>query len=128
MNKPLDNEIRLKLLKLLENEPELTQREMNRKMGVSLGKINYCISALVEKGLIRVETFKKHKQKSAYIYRLTPKGIEEMANLTLSFLKQRIKEYSRIREEIKLLSNQIEKIDPELRNDPELIKDLNSIS
>ena len=128
MNTALDKEIRLKLLKLLEDEPELTQRDMNNKMGVSLGKINYCISAMVEKGMIRIERFKKHKQKSAYIYRLTPEGFEEMANLTLSFLKLRIKEYGQIRKEIQSLSDQIDRIDPDLRNDPELIRDLNNIS
>lgn len=128
MNKGSDNEIRLKLLKLLENEPELTQRAMNERMGVSLGKINYCISALVEKGLIRVERFKKHKQKSAYIYRLTPKGLEELASLTLSFLKMRLKDYDLIKQEIKILSEQIKKLNPDLRNDPELLKDLDNIS
>ena len=63
MNKPDDSEIRLRLLKLLEKEPKLTQREMNQKMGVSLGKINYCISALAEKGMIRIERFKKQPKK-----------------------------------------------------------------
>ncbi len=128
MNNAFDKEIRLKLLKLLEEEPELTQRAMNEKMGVSLGKINYCISALVEKGMIRVERFKKHKQKLAYMYRLTPKGFEELASLTLSFLKLRIKEYGQIKQEIVSLSDQIDKIDPELRKDPELVRDLENIS
>lgn len=128
MNTALDKEIRLKLLKLLESEPELTQREMNHKMGVSLGKINYCISALTEKGMIRIERFKHHRKKSAYIYRLTPKGIEELANLTLSFLKLRIEEYNRIKEEIQSLSEEIDKMDPDLRNDPDLIRQLDSIS
>jgi len=128
MNTALDNEIRLKLLKLLQKEPELTQREMNRKMGVSLGKVNYCISALVEKGMIRVECFKKHRKKLAYVYRLTPKGFEELANLTLSFLKLRIQEYDQIKQEIKSLSEQINKIDPDLCDDPELLKSLDKIS
>lgn len=128
MNTAVDNEIRLKLLKLLDNEPSLTQREMNKRMGVSLGKINYCLSALVERGLIRVERFKKHKNKSAYIYRLTPKGLEEMANLTLAFLKIRIKEYALIRKEIESLSEQICKMNPDLKEDPDLLKDLKKIS
>lgn len=83
MNTAFDKEIRLKLLKLLQNEPKLTQRQMNSKMGVSLGKVNYCLSALIEKGMIRVERFKKQKNKSAYLYRLTPEGLEELAALTL---------------------------------------------
>ena len=127
MNTRFDSEIRLKLLKLIECEPELTQRVMNQKMGVSLGKINFCISAMAEKGMIRIERFKKHKKKSAYIYRITPKGLEELTRLTLSFLKQRIQEYDQIKKEIRSLSDQIYEIDPALRNDPELLKELSRI-
>jgi len=114
MNAAFDKETHLKLLKLLQEEPELTQREMNQKMGVSLGKINFCISALSQKGMIKVERFKKAKNKSVYIYRLTPKGFDELARLTLSFLKLKIQEYDKIKQEIKALSEQINKIDPEL--------------
>ncbi|MBU1196067.1 MAG: MarR family EPS-associated transcriptional regulator [Proteobacteria bacterium] len=127
MNTLFDNEIRLNMLKLLQEEPELTQREMNQKMGVSLGKINYCISALTKKGMIKVERFKKSENKSAYMYRLTPKGFEELASLTVSFLKIRIAEYDQIKIEIKQLSDQINKINPELGNDPELMKNLKNI-
>ena len=114
MNAAFNKEIHLKLLKLLQEEPELTQREMNQRMGVSLGKINFCISALSQKGMIKVERFKKAKNKSAYIYRLTPKGFDELARLTLSFLKLKIQEYDKVKQEIKSLSEQINKIDPEL--------------
>ena len=117
MNKAIDKEIHLNLLNLLQEEPKLTQREMNRKVGVSLGKINYCISALTKKGMIKVERFKKAEKKSAYMYRLTPKGLEEVANLTISFLKIRIAEYDKIKKEIKSLSKQIDKIDPALKKD-----------
>ena len=117
MNTAFDKEIHLNLLNLLQEEPELSQREMNQRMGVSLGKINYCISALTNKGMIKVERFKKAKNKSAYIYRLTPKGLEELTNLTVSFLKIKIDEYDQIKKEIKSLSNQIDKIDPALRED-----------
>ena len=117
MNKAIDKEIHLNLLNLLQEEPKLTQREMNRKVGVSLGKINYCISALTKKGMIKVERFKKAEKKSAYMYRLTPKGLEEVANLTISFLKIRIAEYDKIKKEIKFLSKQIDKIDPALKKD-----------
>jgi len=117
MNTAYNKEIHLNLLNLLQEEPKLTQREMNRKMGVSLGKINYCISALTKKGMIKVERFKKAENKSAYMYRLTPKGFEEVANLTISFLKIRIVEYDKIKKEIKSLSKQIDKIDPALKKD-----------
>jgi EPS-associated MarR family transcriptional regulator len=115
MNTSFDKEIHLSLLNLLQEKPELSQREMNQKMGVSLGKINYCISALTNKGMIKVERFKKAKNKSAYIYRLTPNGLEELTNLTVSFLKIKIDEYHQIKKEIKSLSNQIDKIDPALK-------------
>jgi len=121
MNTAYNKEIHLNLLNLLQEEPKLTQREMNRKMGVSLGKINYCISALTKKGMIKVERFKKAENKSAYKYRLTPKGLEEVANLTISFLKIRITEYDKIKKEIKSLSKQIDKIDPALKKDLEHI-------
>ena len=117
MNTAYNKEIHLNLLNLLQEEPKLTQREMNRKVGVSLGKINYCISALTKKGMIKVERFKKAENKSAYMYRLTPKGLEEVANLTISFLKIRIAEYDKIKKEIKSLSKQIDKIDPALKKD-----------
>jgi len=117
MNKAFDKEIQLNLLSLLQKEPKLTQREMNRKMGVSLGKINYCISALAEKGMIKVERFNKAKNKSSYMYRLTPKGLDELANLTISFLKVKIAEYEQIKIQIKTLAEKIDKIDPALERD-----------
>jgi len=128
MNKAFDKKIRLELLMLLQDQPELSQRAMNKKMGVSLGKINYCISALVQKGFIKVERFKKAKSKSAYIYRLTPKGLEELTRLTLSYLKMRLKEYDQIKTEIKSLSEQVDDINTVFYDDPELLEVFNSIS
>lgn len=103
----IDNQIRLKLLNLLKSNPEMSQREMMKEMNVSLGKVNYSISKLTEKGMIKVERFKESNKKSAYAYKLTPHGIEELAKLTLRFLKQKIKEHDQIKEEIKTLSEQI---------------------
>ena len=121
MNITFDKEIHLNLLSLVKKEPELTQREMNQRMGVSLGKINYCIAALTNKGMIKVERFKKAKNKTACLYRLTPKGIEELSNLIIFFLKIKITEYDKIKKEIKFLSEQIDKIDPALKKDLEHI-------
>ncbi len=117
MNNPFDKEIYLNLLNLLQKELELAQREMKKRMGVSLGRINYFISALANKCMIKVEKLKKSKNKSAYIYHLTPKGLEEMADLTLSFLKTKINEYNKIKKEIEILSNKIDKIDPSFKKD-----------
>jgi EPS-associated MarR family transcriptional regulator len=127
MNTIFDNEIRLKLLKLLEKNHDLTQREMNQEMGVSLGKVNYCLTELAKKGLIKIERFQKHPKKSAYLYRLTPKGIEEIAKLTIQFLKHRVNQYDEIKAEIENLSNEIGEIDSELCNDPELKEVLKKI-
>ena len=108
----------------MKKESQLTQREMTQKMGVSLGKINYCISELSQKGMIKVERFQKSKNKSAYIYRLTPSGLEEVSTLTVSFLKNKIREYDRIKMEIKSLVGQVREMDSELAAVPDLLEAL----
>lgn len=128
MNTHIDKEIHLKLLRLLQDNSMTTQREMNKKMGVSVGKINYCISALSEKGLIKIERFNKAQDKSVYIYRLTPKGFEEIARLTLSFLKLKVNEYNRIKLEIQSLYGQVNQKDLESCDDPGLLMDLKILS
>lgn len=97
-------------------------------MGISLGKINYCISELAQKGIIKVKRFKKSTNKSAYMYHLTPFGLEEMTTQTLRFLKTKIREYDLIKTEIKVLLEQIHEIDLELSNDPDLLENLKKIS
>lgn len=127
MNNDFEKKIRLSLLNLLKDNPQMTQREMNRQMGISLGKVNYCLTKLSEKGMIKAERFKKSNNKSAYMYRLTPQGFEEITKLTCRFLKQKIKEYDAIKKEIKNLSESLYEIDPELPEIPELKKQLNRI-
>ena len=92
-----------KLLKLIEANPAIQQREMAKEMGVSLGKANYCLQALVQKGLVKMDNFRRNDNKLAYIYLLTPIGIEEKARLTVSFLKYKVAEYEAIRSEIEEL-------------------------
>lgn len=96
----LKDEITYKLLKLIEAEPHLSQREIAQKMGVSLGKTNYCLKALIDRGFIKFQNFYQNKKKGAYIYFLTPKGIEEKAEVTYRFLQGKIKEYEDIKQEI----------------------------
>ena len=127
MNTNIDKEIHLKILRLLQDDSMISQREMNKKMGVSIGKINYCVSALTEKGMIKVERFNNAQNKSAYMYRLTPKGLEEIARLTLSFLKLKVSEYNRIKQEIQLLYGQVDKIDLESSSDSDLLADLEKL-
>ena len=99
----LQDEIAYKLLKLIESDPHLSQREIAQKMGVSLGKKNYCLKALVDKGFIKFQNFYNNKKKTAYIYNLTPSGIEEKAQVTYRFLQRKIKEYENIKVEIENL-------------------------
>lgn len=102
----MQDEITYRLLKLIEIEPQLSQREIAQKMGVSLGKTNYCLNALIDKGLIKARNFYKNKKKSAYIYYLTPKGLEEKAKVTYRFLQSKISEYEKIKAEIQSLKNE----------------------
>ncbi len=96
-------EAHLRVLRLLEVNPQMKQRELAAAAGVSLGKTNYCINALLGKGLIKVQNFKNNKRKLAYIYLLTPAGIAEKAVLTQRFLKLKMEEYELLKAEIELL-------------------------
>ena len=101
MNHYYEQEIRYCLLKLLSQNPNLGQRDMAKRMGVSLGKVNYCVSELASKGWIKITRFKSAKKKIPYTYMLTPKGLEEKGRLTLSFLKRKLLEYKEIKEQIR---------------------------
>lgn len=99
----LTDEYRYKILKLIEANAEISQRELAQKLGISLGKTNYCLNALIEKGLLKATNFKNSKNKLAYMYLLTPSGIEEKSSITLRFLKAKIQEYEMLQAEIKVL-------------------------
>lgn len=103
----LDQEIHLKVLRHLEDEPEITQRKLAKELGVSLGKANYCLKALIDKGLVKTGNFKNSNSKSAYLYILTPKGIEEKSRITLHFLKRKMEEYEILSGEIVELQREI---------------------
>ena len=108
-------DIRLDLLRKLESSPEYTQRELSKEMGVSLGKVNYCIRKLTEKGLIKITNFKQNPNKVGYAYILTPRGIEEKTKLTFSFLKRKIAEYEILKKEINELKLETEEMTNERR-------------
>ena len=99
----LTEEVRYKLLKLLEPNPQLSQREVAKELGISLGKVNYCLQALMDKGWIKAANFKNSKNKTAYMYLLTPRGFEEKARVTSQFLQMKVQEYEALREEIEQL-------------------------
>jgi EPS-associated MarR family transcriptional regulator len=113
-------QIRLQLLQLLAENPRLSQREMSREMGVALGSINYCLSGLVDKGCVKLENFKQADNRIRYAYFLTPVGFEEKLRLTILFLKHRLKEYARIKTQIRDLSRELARTDPTLLEDLDL--------
>ena len=98
-----NRDIHLDLLRKLESNPEYTQRELSQEMGVSLGKVNYCMKKLIEKGWIKLMNFSRNPNKVGYAYLLTHKGIEEKSRLTFAFLKIKIEEYEILKEEISKL-------------------------
>lgn len=100
---PLRDESHLKVLRLLEADPGLSQRDLSEALGVSLGKTNYCIRALLDKGLIKMQNFRNSQNKLSYAYLLTPAGIAAKADLTTSFLKIKMQEYEALRQEIEQL-------------------------
>ena len=108
-------DIRLDLLRKLESNPQYTQRELSRGMGVSLGKVNYCLKKLTEKGLIKLTNFKQNPDKMGYAYLLTPSGIEEKSRLTISFLKRKTAEYEVLKKEINALQLESEEMTNEKR-------------
>ena len=97
------DEIQLKVLRILHEQPELSQRNLAKELGVSLGGINYCFKALVDKGWIKLENFSASKHKLGYIYVLTPSGLKSKSLLTIDFLKKKLLEYEQLSNEINVL-------------------------
>ena len=108
MNKPLEQDIRYRLFKILSDNPDITQREIAQRMGISLGKTNYCVSEFVRKGFLKMHRFGQSKTKFGYIYILTPSGMEEKATLAVRFLKRKLQEYEQIKQQIQELSKDID--------------------
>ena len=108
MNHNYEQEIRYRLLKVLSQDPNRGQRDMAKRMGISLGKVNYCISKLASKGWIKITRFKSAKNKIPYKYMLTPKGLDEKGRLTLRFLKRKLSEYEEIKKQIRELHYEVQ--------------------
>ena len=101
-------EIHLKVLRHLEDNPEVSQRQLAEELGISLGKANYCLKALINKGLIKASNFKNNANKRAYLYVLTPKGIETKARISVRFLRHKIEEYEALKLEIEQLKIEVD--------------------
>lgn len=100
---------KFRVLRLLEENPELTQREIADQLGVSLGGVNYCLKALIDKGLVKIQNFKGSDNKLGYAYFLTPQGIYEKSKLTAGFLKRKMAEYEALKSEIEALEKEVAK-------------------
>lgn len=107
----LTDELRYQLLRRLEQNPALTQRELAKELGVSLGKANYCLKALIEKGWVKVGNFRHNQSKLGYAYLLTPKGLEEKAIVTLLFLRRKQREYNALVAELEELHQEVAQLD-----------------
>ena len=103
----LSDEYRYKILRLLEEDPQMSQRALARALGISLGKVNYCLQALIDRGLVKANNFKNSKNKQAYMYLLTPRGISEKARVTVRFLKYKMSEYESLQREIENLKREL---------------------
>jgi EPS-associated MarR family transcriptional regulator len=106
----MNEEIYLKILRIIDECPKITQRELAEQLGVSLGKINYCLKALKEKGFVKWGNFSSNPNKTQYLNLLTPVGVSEKMFLTASFLKRKYDEYDNLNQEIQLLELEIEKM------------------
>ena len=104
----MSDEIHYKILNSLQDNPRISQRDLARELGVSLGKANYCLRALIGRGWVKARNFQKSDNKKAYAYLLTPKGIEEKTRVTLRFLKYKINEYENLKREISILQQEID--------------------
>jgi len=107
MTDSIDEETHYHLLKLIQENPHITQRQLAEMMGVSVGKVNYCIKALVDVGHIKLNNFKQSKNKLRYMYVLTPRALKEKAQITMRFLQQKQQQYERLKQEIEELEDQL---------------------
>ncbi len=109
----LTDELRYNIFKILKDDPHISQRGLASELGVSLGRINFCLKALVNKGLIKVDNFRNSKNKKGYAYLLTPTGIEEKGRIAVRFLRNKLAEYEKLEEEIEQLRSEVELTDAE---------------
>ncbi|MFZ4502171.1 MAG: MarR family EPS-associated transcriptional regulator [Burkholderiaceae bacterium] len=105
----LQEDTHFRVLRLLQENPDLTQRELVEKLGISVGGINYCLKAMMDNGLVKMRNFAQSKNKFGYVYILTPSGIAEKAAITHRFLQRKMDEYEALKAEIQMLKEESEK-------------------
>jgi len=104
----VEDEIHYKLLKVLDESPDVTQRELAAKLGVSLGKANYCLRALMGRGWVKMANFRRGPNKMGYAYLLTPRGIDEKARFAVHFLRHKLDEFDALKAEIQRLKMEVD--------------------
>jgi EPS-associated MarR family transcriptional regulator len=97
-----------RIMRILQENPDLTQRELAEKLGMSVGGLNYCLNALIDKGLVKMQNFSNSKNKFKYVYLLTPMGIAEKVTLTTRFLSRKMEEYEALKSEIEALRSEVD--------------------
>ena len=112
----------LTVLRYLENKQTISQRELSQDLGISLGKINFILKALIQKGVVKAKNFRNNKNKIVYAYYLTPDGFNEKAKLTINFFKRKNMEYNELKKELQLLKNEITLLDQKKLNKKSLKK------
>ena len=112
----------LAVLRYLENKQKISQRELSHNLGISLGKINFILKALIQKGVVKAKNFRNNKNKIVYAYYLTPDGFNEKAKLTINFFKRKNMEYNELKKELQLLKNEITLLDQKKLNKKSLKK------
>ena len=100
MNKKRENQDHFDVMREIQKQPQTSQRDLAEQLGFSLGKLNYCLKALQQKGLIKIKNFERNPNKLNYIYVLTPQGIAEKTRLTINFMKRKMEEYDELKKEL----------------------------
>ncbi len=113
----------LTVLRYLENKQKISQRELSQNLGISLGKINFILKALIQKGVVKAKNFRNNKNKIVYAYYLTPDGFNEKAKLTINFFKRKNMEYNNLKKELQLLKNEMTLLDQKKIDKKSLKKD-----
>jgi len=103
----VEDEIHYRLLKVLEENPDITQRELAVRLGISLGKANYCLRALMGRGWVKMANFRRNPNKMGYVYLLTPRGIDEKARFAVRFLRHKLNEFDALKAEIERLKVEV---------------------
>ena len=106
----LQEDTRFRVLRLLQENPDLTQRELAERLGISVGGLNYCLKAMMDKGLVKMKNFAQSKNKFGYVYILTPTGLAEKAAITNRFLHRKMEEYEALKAEIQVLKEESNKV------------------